>query len=112
MNDLYIHLTDRAIEAFQAALEKRNTTQARIRLGIKGGGCNGYEYVIQFEDDTPTEKDLEFFYNGIRVIVDKKSLLHLNGCTLDHEKTMLSQGFKFINPKQTSSCSCGKSFGM
>jgi iron-sulfur cluster assembly protein len=109
MNEFYIRLTDAAIEAFNQKIEARNTPHTRIRLGLRGGGCKGFNYVIQFDDDKPRDKDLEFFYNGVRVVVDNKSILHLNGCTLDWEKTLMQQGFKFINSNEKSRCNCGSS---
>ena len=108
----YIYLTDKAIEIFNQKLEKRNTPDAYIRLGVKGSGCSGLQYAILFEDGPPREKDLEFFYNGIRVVVDKKSIIYLNGCTLDWEKTLLEEGFKFVNPNEKSRCGCGNSFNI
>lgn len=105
-----IYLTDKAIEAFKERIEKRDTPDTYIRVGVKGAGCKGYTYVIQFEDDKPREKDLEFFFNGIRVIVDKKSILYLDECTIEFEKTPVAQGFIFTNPNEASRCGCGNSF--
>jgi len=107
-----IHLTDAAIEAFQQKLEERDTPRAYIRLGVKGAGCSGYQYVIQFEDNSPREKDIELFFNGILVLVDKKSMGYLDGCILEYEQTLLAQGFKFINPNEISRCGCGSSFNL
>ena len=99
-----------AAEQVKNQLTKRGTPQSYLRLGIKGGGCSGFSYVLQFEDTAPRDKDLVFDLEGVHVIVDKKSILYLNGCTLDWEKTLMSQGFKFINPNEKSSCGCGHSF--
>jgi iron-sulfur cluster assembly protein len=110
MNNPQILLTDAAIEAIKSGLEKRDTPDARVRLGLKGGGCSGFSYVIQYEDDLPKEKDLQFFFNGIRVIVDPKSMIYLDGIILDYDKMLLRSGFKFINKNEVSSCGCGKSF--
>lgn len=105
-----IELTPKAIEYVKKKLEERKTPQSALRLGVRGSGCNGYAYVIQFEDDPPHEKDLIFDFEGLKVIVDKKSILYLSGSILDYEKTLLQQGLKFINPNQASSCGCGESF--
>ena len=107
-----IDLTSKAIEYVKKKLEERNTPQAALRLGVQGSGCNGYSYVIQYEDDPPKEKDLVFDFDGLKVIVDKKSILFLNGSTLDYEKNMLQSGLKFSNPNQASSCGCGESFSV
>lgn len=108
-----IHLTDAAIEAFQQKLEERNTPHAHIRIGVKGsGGCNGFRYVIAYEDNAPREKDIVLFFNGIRVLVDNRSITYLENCTLDYESTLLEHGFKFVNSLEKSKCGCGKSFNI
>jgi iron-sulfur cluster assembly protein len=113
MNDQYnIDVSDTAIEQIKKQLEKRNTPDAYLRLGVKGGGCSGFSYVIQFEDESPREKDLLFEIKGVKVLVDKKSILYLNGTILNWEKTLLHQGFKFANPNEKSTCGCGVSFNV
>ena len=99
-----------AAENVKLQLEKRGTPESYLRLGIKGGGCSGFSYVLQFEDSPPRERDVVFEEHGVKVIVDKKSLLYLNGSTLDWEKTLMRQGFKFVNPNEKSTCGCGESF--
>jgi iron-sulfur cluster assembly protein len=107
-----INLTENAINAFNQKIEERNTPDVRIRLGVRSGGCVGLQYQISYEDNPPREKDNEFFFNGIKVLVDHKSILYLDGITLDFEKTAIEQGFKIKNPREVSNCSCGKSFTM
>lgn len=103
-------ITDKAVEFAKQKLAARGTPDAAIRLGIKGGGCSGFSYVIQFEDDPPRERDRVFDAGGVRFIVDKKSLIYLAGSALDYERTLMFQGFKFRNPNEASSCGCGHSF--
>lgn len=103
-------VTDLAVEQIKKQLLKRGTPQAYLRCGVKGGGCSGYSYVIQFEDKDPQTKDLIFIEGNVSIIIDNKSILYLNGCTLDWEKTLMHQGFKFLNPQEKSSCGCGSSF--
>lgn len=91
-------------------LAKRGTPGAAVRLGIKGGGCSGFSYVIQFEDGDPKPRDYAYEIDGIRFLVDKKSFVYLAGTTLDYEKTLMFQGFKFKNPNEATSCGCGHSF--
>ena len=105
-----ITLTPAAVNAAKAALLKRGTPDAAIRLGVKGGGCNGYSYVVEFDDDPPRPRDRGYEVDGVHVVVDKKSLIYLMGSVLDFEKTMMKQGFKFRNPNEASSCGCGTSF--
>ena len=103
--------TAKAAEAAKKQLAKRGTPAAMIRVGIKGGGCSGFSYVIEFEDDPPREnRDRVFEVDGSRFVVDKKSLVFLDGTTLDWKVTLMNQGFEFINPQVKSNCGCGHSF--
>jgi len=104
-----ITLTDAAVHAARTALTKRGTPNAAIRLGIKGGGCSGFSYVIEYDDEPPRTRDRTYEFDGVRVVIDKKSLIYLMGTVLDFEKTLMKQGFKFRNPNEATSCSCGTS---
>ncbi|WP_437632202.1 HesB/IscA family protein [Sorangium sp. So ce854] len=108
-------VSDAAVEAIRAQLAKRGTPEGAIRVGIRGGGCSGFSYVIEFEDRPPRSGDLvlEFAEPGkatVRVLCDKKSIIYLGGSVLDWEKTLMYQGFKFKNPQEASRCGCGHSF--
>jgi iron-sulfur cluster assembly protein len=105
-----IGVSDQAVEYAKQKLEARGTPDAAIRLGIKGGGCSGYQYVIEFSDDPPRERDRVYDFGGVRFYVDKKSLIILSGSVLDYEKTLMFSGFKFRNPNEATSCGCGHSF--
>jgi len=110
-----IGVSPQAVEAMRMNLAKRGTPEAAIRVGIRGGGCSGFSYVIEFEDNPPRKGDLvlEFTEEGksaVRVFCDKKSILYLGGSVLDWEKTLMFQGFKFKNPQEASRCGCGHSF--
>lgn len=110
-----IAVSEKAVEAMRAQLEKRGTPSAAIRVGVRGGGCSGFSYVIEFDDNAPRTGDLvlEFPEEGrstVRVFCDKKSIIYLGGSVLDWEKTMMFQGFKFKNPQEASRCGCGHSF--
>lgn len=104
-----------AVDAMRKQLDKRGTAGAAIRIGIKGGGCSGFSYSIEFEDGAPRTGDLvlEFPEEGkstVRVFCDKKSIIYLGGSVLDFEKTMMFSGFKFKNPQEATRCGCGHSF--
>lgn len=105
-----VFVSEQAVVFAKQKLEQRGTPNASVRLGIRGGGCSGFSYVIQFEDEAPRERDYVFEFGGIRFLVDKKSLIYLAGSTLDYEKTLMFQGFKFRNPNEAASCGCGHSF--
>ena len=82
-----------------------------LRVGVKGGGCSGFSYLL---DLTESRKDTDevFTQHGIRIIVDPKSLLYLNGVTVDFKDEVMGRGFVFQNPNATSSCGCGSSFSV
>ena len=105
-----VTITDGAVEYAKKRLAQRGTPDAAIRLGVRGGGCSGFSYVIEFADDPPRERDLVFEAGGVRFYVDKKSFVYLAGSALDYEKTLVFQGFKFRNPQEASRCGCGHSF--
>lgn len=115
-----VELTPAAVNAVREQLEKRGSgsgsdQRGALRIGIKGGGCSGYSYAIEFDDDEPRERDLVFEFpeegkSTVRVFCDKKSILYLGGSVLDWEKTLMFQGFKFTNPHEASACGCGHSF--
>ena len=105
-----VTITDAAVEYAKKRLAQRGTPDAAIRLGVRGGGCSGFSYVIEFSDDPPRERDFVFEPGGVRFFVDKKSFVYLAGSALDFEKTLVFQGFKFRNPQEASRCGCGHSF--
>jgi iron-sulfur cluster assembly protein len=103
-------ISDGAVESAKKRLAQRGTPEAAIRLGVRGGGCSGFSYVIEFADDPPRDRDLVFEAGGVRFYVDKKSIVYLAGSVLDFEKTLVFSGFKFKNPQEASRCGCGHSF--
>ncbi|HEY2516927.1 MAG TPA: iron-sulfur cluster assembly accessory protein [Polyangiaceae bacterium] len=110
-----IEVTPKAVEAIKKQIQKRGIPETALRVGIRGGGCSGFSYVIEFHDGAPRSRDRVYDYvaadgTPVRVLVDPKSLLYLNGTTLEWEHTLMQQGFKFINPQEKSSCGCGHSF--
>jgi iron-sulfur cluster assembly protein len=108
-----ISVSTTAVEAMRTQIDKRGG--GAIRIGIRGGGCSGFSYSIEFDDGEPRAGDLvlEYPMDGhklVRVFCDKKSILYLGGSVLDWEKTMMFQGFKFKNPHEATRCGCGHSF--
>lgn len=80
-----------------------------LRMGVKGGGCSGLSYALEFDTEVG-KHDKKFELDGVTVVVDTKSYLYLNGTTLDYVTEGLQGGFTFINPQAKSSCGCGTSF--
>ena len=82
-----------------------------LRIGVKGGGCSGLSYQMDFENSTG-EDDEVFEDQGIKIVVDRKSLLYLLGTELDFSDGLNGKGFHFINPNATRTCGCGESFSL
>jgi iron-sulfur cluster assembly protein len=107
-----ITLTASAIEKIKQEFEKRAIPNLHIRLGVKGGGCNGMSYVFEYETIEKREKDVEFNFDGIVVFVDPKSLKLLMGTTIDYQSSLMKQGFVLNNPNVKNTCGCKKSFSV
>lgn len=82
-----------------------------IRVGVKSGGCSGLEYVLKF-DKEKADSDQIFEDNGIKIIIDKKSILYLAGTTLEFSGGLNGKGFIFNNPNANRTCGCGESFSL
>jgi iron-sulfur cluster assembly protein len=104
-----VRLTKKAIEMAKQALVKRGTPDAALRLGVRGGGCSGVSYAIEFSDKI-RERDNTYDFDGLKVVVDPKSLVYLRGTVLDYEVKLMQHGFRFLNPNEKSGCGCGESF--
>ena len=105
-----VSLTDRAAQHVQRYIEKRGKGYG-LRLGVKTTGCSGLAYKLEFADE-PKAEDQEFESNGVRVLIDPKSLAYLDGTELDFVKEGLNEGFKFNNPNEKDRCGCGESFNV
>ena len=104
-----IKLTETAIREVKRIKEKQGAHSQYLRLGVESGGCSGLNYKMSF-DEKPGEQDKVFDFEGIKVLVDIRSMLYLMGMTLDYTGELLGGGFKFINPNAQKSCGCGHSF--
>jgi len=106
-----IHLTEHAAKRIVALLGKEGVSPETggLRVGVQGGGCSGLSYAMRL-DTQARDRDKVFEEFGARIFVDPKSLLYLNGTTLDYEETLMRQGFVFVNPNAARSCGCGSSF--
>ena len=104
-----VHVTPKAVGKIRAAFE-REGVKGGLRLGVLGGGCSGLSYQFKFSPE-PRPRDLVFEFEGdVRVFVDPKSILFLDGMTLDWQDSIMQSGFVFQNPHATKSCGCGTSF--
>ncbi len=103
-----INVTDKAVEKIRATFAKQGV-DGGLRLGVLGGGCSGLSYQFKF-DSRPRPTDHVFDFNGVQVFVDPKSMVYLDGLTLDYKESLMQSGFAFDNPHATKSCGCGTSF--
>jgi iron-sulfur cluster assembly protein len=106
-----IHLSEHAANKIIALLTKEGVSPQTggLRVGVQGGGCSGLSYAMRL-DTQARDRDKIFEKFGARIFVDPKSLLYLNGTTLEYEETLMRQGFVFQNPSASRSCGCGSSF--
>ena len=81
-----------------------------LRVGVKGGGCSGFSYMLDLTEEPKAENDEELESNGVKILCDMKSYLYLNGTEIDFRDEVMGKGFVFKNPNATSSCGCGSSF--
>lgn len=104
-----VTLTDRASQEIQTLLEKQNKPDAMLRVFVSGGGCSGFQYGMSLEDEA-MEGDTTSEINGVKVIVDPRSAMYIEGAQVDFVENMMGGGFKIDNPNAASSCGCGHSF--
>jgi iron-sulfur cluster assembly protein len=104
-----IKLSDIAKEEVKRLIEKQNKPGTFLRVGVKSGGCSGMSYEVKF-DDKQEEVDREFDMGGVKLVCDVKSLLYIDGMTIDFSTDLVGGGFRFVNPNAKASCSCGTSF--
>lgn len=106
-----VHITEIAAREIQRIIQEQelDAEKVRLRVGVKGGGCSGFSYVLDLTE-SQRDSDEVFEQHGIKVICDPKSLLYLSGTTVDFKDEIMGRGFVFQNPNATSTCGCGSSF--
>ena len=106
-----VGVADSAVKRLQLLLAERNTPEAGLRIAVKGGGCSGLAYNMEWAE-RPRERDKIFERDGVRVFVDPKSYLYLIGTELVYEEGLMASGFKLQNPNVKAACGCGESFAI
>ena len=102
-------ISDEAAVRLGKLLVERQTPEAGLRVAVKGGGCSGLTYSMEWSEKA-RERDKVFEKDGVHVFVDPKSYLYLMGSELHYEESLMASGFKLRNPNQKSACGCGESF--
>lgn len=105
-----ITATPEAIEELRRLAQTEGQGKDGVRLGVKGGGCSGFSYVIEF--DARREGDYVIEQGGVDFLIDRKSAIYLKGIVLDYRSGLKGKGFAFQNPNASSTCGCGESFSV
>ena len=104
-------VTEKAAGEIKRVLtDQQKSGETVLRIGVKAGGCSGFQYNLALDDNSDTAKDEISEQHGIKIAVDKKSMLYLDGTTVDYYDGLDKRGFSFENPNVVKSCGCGSSF--
>ncbi len=105
-----ITLSPTAVQEVKRLIEHEQKPGLGLRVGVKGGGCSGFSYQMGLEEASPKQYDSILEQDGVKIIIDAKSLLYLDGTTIDFKSGLMGGGFEFQNPMAKKSCGCGHSF--
>ncbi len=105
-----IEITDKGAEKVHEFLasQQADTGVAGLRVGVRGGGCSGFQYQLAFDEQR--DSDVVFESHGLKLLVDSESLQFVRGSTIDYEESLQGAGFKVNNPNVVAACGCGSSF--
>lgn len=109
-----ITVSQNAKKHLQDLMVKENLNEKThfLRVGVKGGGCSGLSYVMEFDDKTETTDEIIELDGGFKVVVDRKSILYLFGTELNYSDGLNGKGFEWVNPNASRTCGCGESFAL
>ena len=106
-----VTLTESAAQEIKRMIAQQQLPeQTRLRVGVAGGGCSGFEYKMDFDREEVAENDRVAESHGVTVVVDEKSVKFLEGTEIDFRQDLINRGFVFNNPLATKKCGCGTSF--
>ena len=105
-----VTITEKAASEIKRVMTEQKLDTAVLRVGVAGGGCSGFQYALGFDNQTDAAKDHVTEQHGVKVAVDKKSALYLDGTKIDFYDGLEKRGFTFENPNAVKSCGCGSSF--
>jgi len=105
-----IEITDKGAEKVREflAAQQADVSLAGLRVGVRGGGCSGFQYQLAFDEQR--EGDVVFESHGLKLLVDRESVQFVSGSTIDYEESLQGAGFKVNNPNVVAACGCGSSF--
>ena len=107
-----IALSEAAAKEIKSIITDQGLSEdvTRLRVGVKGGGCSGFTYMLDLTEEPKSDNDEEIESHGIKILCDMKSYLYLSGVEIDFKDEVMGRGFVFKNPNATSTCGCGSSF--
>lgn len=106
-----INVTEKAVaEVKRIMKDQKLEDHTVLRVGVRGGGCSGFAYALNFDTSYDEKADNVYDFHGIHVVVDRKSALYLDGTTVDFYEGLDKRGFTFDNPNAVKTCGCGSSF--
>jgi iron-sulfur cluster assembly accessory protein len=111
VNEPIVTFTEKAIKKVKEFMEQEGNPNLYLRIYIASGGCAGFSYGMVFEEN-PTEDDIVYEVNGVKIVIDKFSAKYLQGASVDYVETLMGSGFKIDNPNARFTCSCGSSFSV
>lgn len=108
-----ITLTEKAVKEVKRFIAEQNGEGISLRVGVRGGGCSGFQWKLELDPEPPRDgKDVFFEQDGIRIIVDNRSALYVDGTTVDYLNDLNRRGFSCTNERVKTTCGCGSSFSM
>lgn len=110
-----VNITDAAVKELKTVWEDQQLPpDAVLSIGVRGGGCSGFQYVLNIVEASEIDPDKSVVeeVNGIKVAVDKRSAMYIDGTTVDFHADLTKRGFTFTNPQATGKCGCGSSFSV
>ena len=105
-----INVTETAATKITELLSEEQKPGAGLRVFVQGGGCSGFSYMLDLTEEAATESDEQLECHGVKILIDQKSFLYLDGVEIDFKDEVMGRGFVFKNPNATSTCGCGSSF--
>ena len=112
MSTLNITITDKAAELVKTTMAEIETEDPHLFIYVAGGGCSGLQYGMAVSEGEPEIDDVVVYDNGVKIVVDGKSVKYLDGAIINYKEDGLMSGFKIENPNAVKSCGCGNSFAV
>lgn len=109
---MLVTLTKKAEEKVKEIMSEQPDAYAGLRIQVVGGGCSGFSYRMGFDKNFNDQSDEVFEFDGLKVFIDRTSLMYMDGAEVDYVEGLHGAGFKFSNPQSTGSCGCGSSFSV